>query len=232
MAESFFITENIGGQLVKLLLAFIAGGLIGIEREKHGRPAGLRTHVLVCTGACLMMIISESIFARYGHLSATGIARIDPGRIGAQIVTGIGFLGAGVILKEGVNVRGLTTAACLWYVAGVGMAFGFGMVGIGISSTALAFVALFGLKYFDPVFRKDKFLRLSVVSSVDADIFEDLTEIFHRHALRLTNIEQELDLENQRRQYDFIITHSQNPVGRTLIAEISKLEGITRVRYK
>ncbi|MDY0211613.1 MAG: MgtC/SapB family protein [Desulfuromonadaceae bacterium] len=232
MAETFIFNEGIGAQLIKLLLAFIAGGLIGIEREKHGRPAGLRTHVLVCTGACLMMIISESIFARYGHLSATSIARIDPGRIGAQIVTGIGFLGAGVILKEGVNVRGLTTAACLWYVAGVGMAFGFGLIGIGICSTALAFAALFGLKCFDSVFRKDRFLRLSVVCAADVDIFEDLKDIFHQYSLRTTNIEQELDLENQRRQYDFIITHSQQPVGRALVAEISKLKGISKVRYK
>lgn len=232
MAETFLINEDIGAQIIKLFLAFIAGGLIGIEREKHGRPAGLRTHVLVCTGACLIMIISESIFARYGHLSATGIARIDPGRIGAQIVTGIGFLGAGVILKEGVNVRGLTTAACLWYVAGVGMAFGFGMVRIGVCSTALAFVALFGLKYFDPVFRKDKFLHLSVISAADEDIFEDLEDIFQRYALTTTKMEQELDLENQRRQYDFIITHNQKPMGRTLIDEISKLKGIAKVRYK
>ncbi|MDD2557072.1 MAG: MgtC/SapB family protein [Desulfuromonadaceae bacterium] len=232
MAETFLFNEDIGAQLVKMLLAFFAGGLIGVEREKHGRPAGLRTHVLVSTGACLMMIVSESIFIRYGHLSATGIARIDPGRIGAQIVTGIGFLGAGVILKEGINVRGLTTAACLWYVAGVGMAFGFGLVGIGICSTALAFLALFGLKYFDPVFRKDRFLRLSVVCAAEVDIFEDLKTIFQRYALRTTNVEQELDLENQRRQYDFIITHSQKPMGRTLIAEISKINGITKVRYK
>ncbi len=232
MTESFFFTENIGTHLVKLLLAFIAGGLIGIEREKHGRPAGLRTHVLVCTGACLMMIISESIFARYGHLSATGIARIDPGRIGAQIVTGIGFLGAGVILKEGVNVRGLTTAACLWYVAGVGMAFGFGLIDIGICSTALAFAALFGLKYFDPVFRKDRFLRLSVVSAAETDISEDLKIIFKKYALKITNIEQEIDLENQRRQYEFIITHNQHPMGKTLITEIAELKGISKVRYK
>ena len=73
------------------------------------------------------MVVSEGVFFKFGHLSAEGVVRLDPGRIGAQIITGIGFLGAGVILKEGVSVRGLTTAACLWYVAGLGMAFGMGM---------------------------------------------------------------------------------------------------------
>ena len=105
--------------LVKLLLAFIAGSLIGIEREKHGRPAGLRTHVLVCTASCLMMVISEGLYLKYAHLMADSAVRLDPGRIGAQIIAGIGFLGAGVILKEGVSIRGLTTAACLWFAAGV-----------------------------------------------------------------------------------------------------------------
>lgn len=232
MLDNLFITENLGTEMFKLILAFTAGALIGIEREKHGRPAGLRTHVLVCTGACLMMIISEGIFAKYGHLNADGIARIDPGRIGAQIVTGIGFLGAGVIIKEGANVRGLTTAACLWYVAGVGMAFGFGMTAIGIFATILAFLALFALKHIDVLLGKDRFLRLSVVTVGDKDIFEEIKGIFHTHSLVTANIEQEHDLENQRIQYDFIVTHHHQPVGRTLIDEISRLEGVTRVRYR
>jgi putative Mg2+ transporter-C (MgtC) family protein len=232
MLNNLFVTEQLGTELIKLILAFTAGALIGIEREKHGRPAGMRTHVLVCTGACLMMIISEGVFAKYGHLNAEGIARIDPGRIGAQIITGIGFLGAGVIIKEGANVRGLTTAACLWYVAGVGMAFGFGMTAIGICSTILAFVALFALKHVDTLLRKDRFLRLSVVTMGDSDIFTEIKDIFNTHSLTTANIEQEFDLENQRIQYDFIITHHHRPVGQTLVNEISKLDGVTKVRYR
>ncbi|MCA1797342.1 MAG: MgtC/SapB family protein [Desulfuromonadaceae bacterium] len=232
MLDDLFITEPLGPEVLKLILAFTAGALIGIEREKHGRPAGLRTHVLVCTGACLMMIISEGIFAKYGHLNADGIARIDPGRIGAQIVTGIGFLGAGVIIKEGANVRGLTTAACLWYVAGVGMAFGFGMTAIGVFATVLAFIALFALKLMDAVLRKDRFLRLSVVTLGDKDIFEEIKGIFHSHSLATTNIEQEHDLENRRIQYDFIVTQHHRPMGKTLIDEIARLDGVTRVRYR
>jgi putative Mg2+ transporter-C (MgtC) family protein len=96
----------------KLLLAAALGGLIGIERESHGRPAGLRTHVLVALGAALFTIISE-------HYSGP---RSDPSRISAQIVSGIGFLGAGTIIRQGSVIRGLTTAASLWTAAAIGMA--------------------------------------------------------------------------------------------------------------
>lgn len=95
-----------------LLLAWVLGGLIGWQREARGRAAGLRTHVLVCLGSCLITRVSLSVG--------------DPGRIAAQIVTGIGFLGAGVILRRGESVRGLTTAATVWVVAGIGIAVGAG----------------------------------------------------------------------------------------------------------
>jgi putative Mg2+ transporter-C (MgtC) family protein len=97
---------------VRLLLAALLGGLIGFQREYEGRPAGLRTHMLVCVGACLMAMI------RFG----SG----DPGRISAQVVAGVGFLGAGVILRRGMAIRGLTTAATVWMVAGIGLAVGAG----------------------------------------------------------------------------------------------------------
>ena len=101
----------------KLLLACILGGLIGYEREARHKSAGLRTNILVCLGSCLVMMISVDIGDGSG---------VDSARIAAQVVSGIGFLGAGAIMKEGLSVTGLTTAACLWVVAGVGLAVGLG----------------------------------------------------------------------------------------------------------
>ena len=101
----------------KLLLACILGGLIGYEREARHKSAGLRTNILVCLGSCLVMMISVDIGDGSG---------VDAARIAAQVVSGIGFLGAGAIMKEGLSVTGLTTAACLWVVAGVGLAVGLG----------------------------------------------------------------------------------------------------------
>ncbi|PLX95256.1 MAG: hypothetical protein C0620_04505 [Desulfuromonas sp.] len=218
--------------ILKLLLAFVAGTLIGIEREKHGRPAGLRTHILVCTGACLMMVVSEGVFFKFGGLSAEGVVRLDPGRIGAQIITGIGFLGAGVILKEGVTVRGLTTAACLWYIAGVGMAFGMGMFLIASVATGLALVALIGMKKLEPVLTKDRFLSLCVVTACDVDSLAPLQQIFARHQLLVSNIEQDINLQEKNRRYDFVLTRHQKRIGQELIEEILQLDGVLRVRYK
>jgi putative Mg2+ transporter-C (MgtC) family protein len=116
-----------------LFLSWFLGGIIGWQREAQGRAAGLRTHMLVCSGSCLITLVS---FGTH-----------DPGRIAAQIVTGIGFLGAGVILRRGVSVRGLTTAATVWVVAGIGIAVGAGSVQsrfawLAAIGTLLAFLTL------------------------------------------------------------------------------------------
>lgn len=117
--------------LARLLVAVVLGGLIGLERQAHGRPAGLRTHILVCLGAALAMITTQS----FG-------ASVDPGRALAGILTGIGFLGAGVIVKSKEIVRGLTTAACVWFVAALGVVIGQGLYVIAAGSTAIALVIL------------------------------------------------------------------------------------------
>jgi putative Mg2+ transporter-C (MgtC) family protein len=105
--------------LLRLFVAAVLGGLIGLERELRERQAGLRTHLLVCVGSALFTLVSAYGFSDWG-------VRVDPTRIAAQIVTGIGFLGAGAIIRQGLSVRGLTTAATLWLVAGIGMAAGAG----------------------------------------------------------------------------------------------------------
>jgi putative Mg2+ transporter-C (MgtC) family protein len=123
--------------LLRLALAGVLGGLIGLERELREREAGLRTHLLVSVGAALFTIVGA-----YGF----GSARVDPTRIAAQIVTGIGFLGAGAIIRQGFSVRGLTTAATLWVVAAVGLASGAGYYSGAVITTALVLVALWPLR--------------------------------------------------------------------------------------
>lgn len=126
--------------ILKLFLAFILGGVIGYEREHIGRPAGLRTHVLVCVGAALVQITALDFYDLNPGYSA------DPFRMGAQVISGIGFLGAGTIIKEGASVKGLTTAATLWSVACVGLAAGTGMYIEAITATLLLYIGLKGLK--------------------------------------------------------------------------------------
>jgi len=126
--------------IFKLALACILGGLIGLERESLNRPAGLRTYTLVCVGSTLAMIVSIDIYLLYHHTVSA-----DPGRIAAQVVSGIGFLGAGTIMREGATVRGLTTAAGLWVVACIGLAVG---AGLYIPAVITTLLILFVLIYF------------------------------------------------------------------------------------
>lgn len=216
----------------KILLAVIAGGLIGYEREKHGRPAGLRTHLLVSAGSCLMMIVSEAFFLKYGGLPGDGVMRLDPGRVAAQIITGIGFLGAGVIIKEGFSVRGLTTAACLWMVAGIGMAFGMGMITTGIIGTFVALFSLAALKKLEPRIKKDRYLHLNVTTVAEPDIYSQLEGIFLENGLRLTSIESDLNIKENSVVYRFVLTQHKERIGRDLSRAISGIEGVQKIHFK
>ena len=126
--------------VLRLVTAVLLGGLIGFERERQGRAAGLRTHILVCLGSTLIMLTSIHIFDLYHTIS-----EVDPGRIAAQVVTGVGFLGAGTIMRSRASVKGLTTAASLWVVAGIGLAIGSGMLKAAVTTTILALLVLFML---------------------------------------------------------------------------------------
>jgi len=140
--------------ILRLLAAFFAGGLIGWQREVAEKPAGLRTHILVCVGSALITIISIFAFGKMGS---------DPARITAQIVSGIGFLGAGTIFRYGSSVTGLTTAASLWAVSGIGITLGSGMFFIGFLATGLIFLTLWLLEYMEKRFLKKGHLVLRLL---------------------------------------------------------------------
>lgn len=123
---------------LRLGCAMLVGLIIGIEREYTHRPAGMRTHILVALGACVVSIAGEMLFTQYNVTGATP----DPARLSAQVITGVGFLGAGTIMKEGVNVKGLTTAASVWAVACLGIAAGFGYYGLAILGMVFIFITL------------------------------------------------------------------------------------------
>ena len=120
---------------LRLTCAMVVGIVIGLEREFTHRPAGLRTHILVALGACVASVLGEMIFCNMN-------GNADPARISAQVITGVGFLGAGTIMKEGVNVKGLTTAASVWAVACLGLAAGFGYYALALAGMVFTFVTL------------------------------------------------------------------------------------------
>ncbi|MBQ1510050.1 MAG: MgtC/SapB family protein [Selenomonadaceae bacterium] len=147
--------------VLRLTLAATLGGVIGYERQSRRKSAGLRTNVLVCLGSCLIMILSDAIYS-----GVEGRTNADPARLAAQVVSGIGFLGAGAIMKEGLTVTGLTTAACLWVVAGVGLAVGGGFYVASLFTTALVFVTLGRLSKLDEWVMHERNLSV-IIHTVD-----------------------------------------------------------------
>lgn len=129
---------GIGQICLRLLCAMLVGLVIGTEREYTNRPAGMRTHILVALGACSVMITGQLIYAQYSTYGASP----DPSRLGAQVITGVGFLGAGTILRDGTHVKGLTTAASLWAVACLGLAAGGGYYAVALIGMGFILVTL------------------------------------------------------------------------------------------
>ena len=135
--------------IIKLILAVIVGGFTGYEREKSNQFAGFRTHILVAIGSCITSIIALELFTKYSSIST-----MDPARLPAQVLSGIGFLGAGAILKNSNGIRGLTTAAGIWTTACIGIAIGYGQYVAGIVAWLLVMATLYILKNFDKVISK------------------------------------------------------------------------------
>jgi putative Mg2+ transporter-C (MgtC) family protein len=138
----FYVSSNdinTVNAVFRIIVSFLAGALIGIEREKTGHPAGLKTHILIAMGSTLFMIISIYIPQTFNNMS-------DPGRVAAQVISGIGFLGAGAILSLGVNVRGLTSAASIWIMSAIGLLIGVGLIELAVVSV---FMVLFTLIVMD-----------------------------------------------------------------------------------
>ncbi len=148
---------------LRLLMAVVLGGLIGFERESHNRPAGFRTHILVCSGSALIMMVSA-----YGFTGQIGAGfEVDPGRIAAGVVTGIGFLGAGTILQQRGSIHGLTTAASIWVVSGVGLAVGVGFYLGAALTTGFVLISLLLLRRTEKSFFSRHRLKRLHIRAVD-----------------------------------------------------------------
>jgi len=151
-------------QLLRISLGTALGAVIGLERDLHGRPAGLRTHAIVALASATFMVVSTR-FVFFQHYVEGNLVEVDASRIAASVVSGIGFLGAGAILRTGITVRGLTTAAALWLVAAIGMAAGGGMYLIAAFTTVLGLISLTLLRRFED--RGEPFARQRLILTFD-----------------------------------------------------------------
>jgi putative Mg2+ transporter-C (MgtC) family protein len=213
--------------VLRLALASVLTGAIGFERELRERAAGLRTHLLVGLGAALFTLVSA-----YGwqDVIASGDVRFDPSRVAAQIVTGIGFLGAGAILRQGLSVRGLTTAAGLWVSAAVGMACGAGFYSAGLVTTAIALVAL------GPFRRIERWVNrvggdagiLEVHLTPERTLGATLA-VLERERARIHGIE--FDEEEERRWVRIDLEFPRTVSAQRTMEEIAQLDDVLEARW-
>ncbi len=196
-----FMADNI---VIRLLIASLLGAVIGFERDVHGRAAGLRTNLLISLGAAVFMILSESIALSYAGKIGDPVFRTDPARIAAQIVTGIGFLGAGVIVKYGFSIRGLTTAACIWISAGIGMSAGAGFLELAIITTVISLFCLVSLHPLERKYAKDSFRVLEVETSSKVDVSE-LIKVVQREDLSILYLDKRINYVDNKMLLKFTL---------------------------
>jgi putative Mg2+ transporter-C (MgtC) family protein len=188
-------TLHLSEVLLRLGAAFLSSFVIGWERQSHGRPAGLRTTILACVAAAVAMIISELLFVQSGAMPGVSSWRPDPARLGAGVLTGIGFLGGGAILKHSDYVLGVTTAATLWFTTVVGLAFGAGLFVLGWLAVSVALIALYLLPALERHIRTDAYAILKITARPGALTLEQLQTKLGGLGLHVTSLKLGFDKE-------------------------------------
>ena len=209
--------------IMRLLIALIVGGLTGLERERSHQFAGFRTHILVSVGSCITSITSLSLFFQYNSYS-----NIDPARLSAQVLSGVGFLGAGAILKTSNGIRGLTTAAGIWATACIGIAVGYGYYILAISAWLFVMITLYILKNIDKMIFKKKQTIFNIKTD-NIEIISSIYEIFQRSQISVKNIEINSDTSNIK--INLLTVHDRRIVLDEVIKELSKLKNIISIDY-
>jgi putative Mg2+ transporter-C (MgtC) family protein len=220
---------NTAEALLRLALGALFGGAIGYERQVHGRPAGFRTHMLVCIASVLIMEVSE--YYHYLESFNPGYVRVDPGRIAAGAITGIGFIGAGVIVKMGATVQGLTTAACLWMVAAIGLAVGAGIYTPSVAAFVLTLFALLVLRFVERHTPKPAYKVITVTGGLELDDPE-IKEVFSRLGASLINSDYERDKKGGESVYRYTVSIDSEHVAKPLMDAMAALENVRRVHIR
>ncbi|MRT93489.1 MgtC/SapB family protein [Ancylomarina sp. 16SWW S1-10-2] len=222
-------TITTGTVAFRMLLSLAVSVIVGIEREYHKQPAGLRTHVLISLGATLIMLLSIYIPQTFTQYSPA-----DPARLAAQVVSGIGFLGAGAIMKFGFNVKGLTTAASIWVIAAIGLAIGAGMY---LATAIAAGILLFALSFLN-IFEKWMFpaksiKHLHVYSAVGFELKTDpILTLLKKNQVNVQTIDIEQSFDEKRTNLYFVIQIKEKVKINKLSEEIGAIEGVQKVKLQ
>jgi len=198
------LTNDDFEMMVRLLAALLAGAMIGYERSYHGRPAGFRTHALVCTASSLLMLVT--VYEAHWVRAAADLVRLDPTRMAQGIMTGIGFLGAGVIMKEGLSVRGLTTAASIWITAAIGILAGIGFYFPLAVSVILTIGLLSIFRWIESRMPSQAYYHFDVRFARNAGMTESmLRSLVERHGFSIANFSYRLDGVDRIRRHSMVL---------------------------
>lgn len=208
--------------IIKLILAAVVGGFTGYEREKSNQFAGFRTHILVSVGACITSVIALELFNKY-----SGISTMDPARLPAQVLSGIGFLGAGAILKNSNGIRGLTTAAGIWATACIGIAIGYGQYVLGITAWLLVMATLYIFKNIDKVIskRSQAILKATITN---LDITSTVFNTIKASEIGIKNF-QIVSRSNDTWELVFLIEYDKRIILEELINELKKINYVVNM---
>ena len=215
-----------------LLLAAFLGGVIGFEREMHGQGAGFRTNILICMSACLMMQLSMNMELLFRHLNQQSVVRLDPARIASYAIASMGFLGAGAIMKSEGSVRGLTTAAGLWLLTGVGLAVGAGFYVPAVITILIAMVVLYGLRKFKSSILKE--VHTHITLQVDTRIcdfshIEKLLDAYENLSVEFVNFRR--DILNNVTLYDIKLVSKGVDKWREIARQLRQLDGVNEISW-
>lgn len=215
--------------------ALIAGTILGIERETHGRAAGLRTTLLVCLASTLAMILSQGFYFESVHQVGNNGWHPDPARLAAGILTGIGFLGGGAIIRQGNMVHGVTTAAVLWFVTVMGLCFGSGNFLLGWVGFVCAIFSLFGLPIIEKLVRNDSYAELYVTLKEETSSNDQIRKAILKEGLRVKGMELEYRVLDKIRTLHFSLKFKRMDtveLSQRIIQKVSHFEGVTHVKWE
>ncbi len=211
---------------IRLCAAWAAGSLIGLERTYHGRPAGFRTHALVCTASSLLMLL-PAFQGDWLPGLAQDVIRTDPTRMAQGIMTGIGFLGAGVIFKEGLTVRGLTTAASIWMTASLGILYGIGMYFPAVLATLITFIILSVFRWFESRLSGQFYAHHTLSFDRDKVMPEDdVLELLLKHGFSVANVSYRINDDGSFFEYRTVIRTDDKTNATTLAAELRDMQNV------
>ncbi len=223
-----------GELFLRLAVAAVLGSIIGYERERRERPAGLRTHFLVSLASATFMLVSSQFpFPQHYQVTvAEGFLRADVGRIASNVVVGIGFLGGGAILHAGLRVEGLTTAASLWMVAAVGLASGAGLYGLAAGAAGLAFGALVGLRYLEISYKSVLHLRVRIDSVGELLSRAKLQEALAPIGATVQDVDYARDCAANRSRTHVDVRLPRHELEERMVMILEELPGVQRVRVR